>query len=47
MEFWTVFWTCLLAGAVLVFAVLAVFVTIGGFRDLKRLFRALDEEAES
>ncbi len=42
MDFWTLFWTCLLVVAVVVFAGLAVVVTIGGFSDVWALFRSID-----
>lgn len=42
MDFWINFWTVLLILAVVVFACLAVAVTIGGFFDIKALFRSID-----
>ncbi len=42
MDFWTVFWTVLLVLGLIVFAGLAVVVSIGGFFDIKRLFRSFD-----
>ncbi len=41
MDFWITFWTWLLIGAVTVFAGLAVVVSIGGFFDIKQLFRSI------
>jgi len=42
MQFWIDFWTWLLIGAVVLFAGLAVVVSIGGFFDVKRLFRSIE-----
>lgn len=42
MQFWIEFWTWLLIVAVVLFAGLAVVVSIGGFFDVKRLFRSID-----
>lgn len=42
MDSWLVFWTVLLIAALAVFAGLAVVVTIGGFFDIKKLFRSID-----
>lgn len=42
MEFWINFWTALLIGAIVLFAGLAVVVTIGGFFDIKSLLRSLE-----
>ncbi len=39
MQFWATFWGLLLLASITVFAVLAVAVTIGGFRDTLALFR--------
>jgi len=46
MEFWTNFWTVVLVGAIGLFAVLAVVVTIGGFFDVRRMFRTMSEPSE-
>lgn len=42
MEFWISFWTVLLILALAVFAGLAVAVTVGGFFDVKALFRNIE-----
>jgi len=42
MSFWISFWSVLLAVALVIFAGLAVVVTIGGFYDIRRLFRSID-----
>ncbi len=44
MEFWISFWTWLLVGAMGVFAVLAVVVSIGGFFDVRAMFRGITEK---
>ena len=44
MSFWIDFWTYVLIVAVAVFAGLAVVVSIGGFFDIKRLFRSIDAQ---
>jgi hypothetical protein len=46
MEFWMDFWTVVLVGAIGLFALLAVIVTIGGFFDLRRMFRTMAETAD-
>jgi len=46
MNGWLGFWTALLVGGLLTYACLAVAVTIGGFKDIRRMFRALDEQHE-
>jgi len=42
MGFWINFWTFLLVAALVVFAGLAIVVTIGGFFDIKALFRSIE-----
>ena len=44
MEFWVVFWTIFLVLNLLVFAGLAIAVTIGGFRDIRAMFRNIDQQ---
>jgi hypothetical protein len=46
MEFWMDFWTVVLVGAIGLFALLAVIVTIGGFFDLRRMFRTMAESGQ-
>ncbi|MFH1613906.1 MAG: hypothetical protein ABIG61_02325 [Planctomycetota bacterium] len=46
MVFWIVVWTVLLIIGLAVFAVLAVVVTIGGFFDVRSLFRKIDKQHE-
>jgi len=51
MDFWINFWTFFFFAALVLFAVLAVVVTIGGFFNIRSLFKTLtkraDEEDES
>jgi len=44
MQMWLNFWTGLLIAGVGVFAILAVVVAIGGFFDIRALFRAIDAQ---
>ena len=44
MTFWIIFWTMFLVLGVLVFAGLAIAVTIGGFRDIRAMFRKIDQQ---
>ena len=46
MSFWIGFWTIVLVVALVTFTGLAVVVSIGGFFDLKRLFRKIVESHE-
>ena len=41
--FWIILWKVVLIGALILFGGMAVWVTIGGFFDIKRLFRRLTE----
>lgn len=38
---WTLFWGALLAVTLIAYSILVVFVTIGGFRDIREMFRKL------
>lgn len=42
MDSWLIFWTVLLIAALVVFAGLVVVVTVGGFFDIKKLFRSIE-----
>ena len=42
MQSWIDFWTFLLVAALVVFVGLAIVVTIGGFFDIKALFRSIE-----
>ncbi len=44
MAFWVLLWKVMLVVGLAVFAGMAVWVTIGGARDIKRLFNRLDEQ---
>ena len=44
MTFWIILWKVVLIAGMAVFAGMAVWVTIGGVRDIKRLFARLDRE---
>jgi hypothetical protein len=46
LEFWIILWKIVLIGALLLFGGMAVWVTIGGFFDIKRLFRRIAESHE-
>ena len=43
LQFWVVLWKILLVGGLIVFGAMAVWVTIGGFLDIKRLFKRIAE----
>ncbi len=51
LEFWIMLWKIVLVGGVCLFGAMAVWVTIGGVFDIKRLFARIaaahKEEAES
>lgn len=44
MDSWLTFWKALLIGAFSLFGILAIAVTIGGFFDIRAIFRAADEQ---
>ncbi|HUT88802.1 MAG TPA: hypothetical protein VMY37_04860 [Thermoguttaceae bacterium] len=44
MGFWVLLWKTTLVVGLAVFAGMAVWVTIGGARDIKRLLKRLDEQ---
>ena len=44
MDFWIHFWAIVLGVALAVFACLAVVVTVGGFFDIKALFRSIESK---
>jgi len=44
MDAWAMFWGWLLIIVLVIFAVLAVAVTIGGFFDIKELFQSMDKQ---
>lgn len=44
IEFWSQLWKLVLIVGIGLFAALAVVVTVGGARDIQRLFRTLREQ---
>jgi hypothetical protein len=46
MAFWISFWGAVLALGIAAFTVLAVVVTVGGFADVKAMFRNLETHHE-
>jgi len=44
MSDWITVWSILLAGGIGIYAVMAVLVAIGGAKDIRKLFRAMDKE---
>ncbi|MCK4294069.1 MAG: hypothetical protein KAY65_12795 [Planctomycetes bacterium] len=46
MNFWIYFWTGFFLVSLVLFAVLAVVVTIGGFFNIRSLFKSLTERSE-
>ncbi len=47
MAFWIVFWKILFIVTLVLFAGLAVWVTIGGYFDIRRLFSDMDKANEA
>ena len=48
IEFWATFWGWVLGASLVIFAVITVDVTIGGFRDIRTLLaKAADNEENS
>lgn len=46
LEFWIVLWKIVLIGGLALFGSMAVWVTIGGYYDIKRLFKRIAESHE-
>ena len=46
MTFWIVLWKAVLIGSVLLFGGMAVWVTIGGYFDIRRLFERMAQGEE-
>ncbi len=46
MDFWIMLWKIVFIFSITIFSVMAVFVTIGGARDIKILFKKLNESHE-
>jgi hypothetical protein len=47
MDAWATFWGCLLVTVLVVFAVLSIAITIGGFFDIKALLATIDARHKS
>jgi len=47
MEFWILLWKVVLIAGISLFAVMAVWVTVWGARDIKKLLQTLNEEHEA
>jgi len=43
MNFWILLWKVILIASLAIFAGMAVWVTIGGFQDIKRMFKRIEE----
>ena len=46
MEFWVTFWKITLIAGIAIFAVVALWVSIFGFLDIRKLFKTLAREHE-
>ena len=46
LQYWIMLWKILLVGGVSLFGAMAVWVTIGGYYDIKRLFARMAEDRE-
>ncbi|MBN2269251.1 MAG: hypothetical protein JXN61_01470 [Sedimentisphaerales bacterium] len=46
MDFWISFWTIFFIVSLVLFATLAVTVTIGGFFNIRSLFKGLSDRSE-
>ncbi len=44
MDLWATFWGGLLIVVIIIFAVVAIKVTIGGFFDVKEMFKGINEQ---
>ena len=44
MDAWTAFWGWLLVIVLVVYAILAITITIGGFFDVKEMFAMMDDQ---
>lgn len=43
METWALIWKIVFIGGVSLFFGMAIWVTIGGYKDIKKLFKKIDE----
>ena len=46
MAFWLVFWQIFFVVVLVGFAFMSVWVTIGGYKDIRKLFARLDKQHE-
>ena len=44
MIFWQILWAAVLVGGLALFAGLAIVVSIGGFFDIRSLFKSIEEQ---
>ena len=44
---WIDFWGALLVATLVLYALMVLYVSIGGFKDIRRMFRTLSAEAEN
>lgn len=47
MKSWMILWQIVFVGGLALFAGMAVWVTIGGFRDIKRMFERIERSHDS
>jgi hypothetical protein len=47
MDFWTFFWPAFFLVSLVLFAALAIVVTIGGFFNIRSLFKSLANHSET
>jgi hypothetical protein len=43
LETWNIFWIIFFFLSLIIFAAIAILVTIGGFADIRSLFKSIDE----
>lgn len=43
-DFWPMFWTVVFVASLVIFAGVTIVVAVGGYRDLRAMFRNLDEQ---
>lgn len=44
---WELFWTIVFAVTILVYSILVIIVTVGGWQDIQSMLKTLDEQDES
>ena len=47
MSGWIFFWGALLLVTLMLYTVMVVYVSIGGFKDIRRMFRTLSSDGEN